>query len=611
MNIEFNFDELKMADRLPSPSGTALAIINLVQQENSTVQQVARLVQADPALSGRILRFVNSAAFGARRPIANIENAVVMLGMQSIRNFALSLSLIGSHREGRCESFNYPVYWAESLLLAVSAAAISARQRIVAPEEAFTLGLLADIGSLALATAWPDIYSECLNAAHGERLLKLEREQFVTDHEELSILIIKDWGLPSIFLEALEKSRLRTQTENSRVDRFARQLLLARKITHYCLADRDLQTAMLPELRHEARQHGIEDQETENFMHEILDQWHEWGKIIEVRTTLPKVLNEVETGFRILLVDDDPILLASLSRRLHVEGHRIDVCSDGETAMQRILEQPAHMVITDWHMQPTDGLTLCRSLRSTAFGKNLYLIMLTASESEDAMVEALGAGIDDYVTKPVNLKVLLARIRAGQRIIELQQELWRERKEIERASAELALANRRLKRIALTDLLTGLPNRRYALARLEQEWKTAQRFNQPLSVLLLDLDYFKSINDSLGHHAGDIALQHAARIISSAKRAGDIACRLGGEEFLVIAGNTDGKSAFSLAERIRKAIEKIQPVKLSLSRPMTVSIGVAGSNATKIDWKELINMADQAMYKAKQNGRNGVQLAAV
>lgn len=606
MNTNFNFDELKATERLPSPSGTALAIMKLVQQDDATVHQVAQLVQSDPALSGRILRFANSAAFGARRPIVSVQDAVAMLGMHSVRNFALSLSLIGDHYEGLCQGFDYEAYWAESLALAVAIAAITGRERTAAPEEAFTLGLLADIGSLALATAWPDIYSECLGAAKGRQLLNLEREHFEIDHEDLSFLLLNDWGLPGIFLDALKKSRKGIQAESSRTARFAQQLIFARRIAHYCLANEDYRTTLLPELRQEASLHALDEIILSHFIDEVITQWREWGTLIDVKTSLPKSAPPVDTGLKILVVDDDPVILNLLSRQLEAKGHQVEICQDGETALKQVIENNIHMVITDWLM---NGLAFCKSLRATAFGKNLYLIMLTASESEDALVEAFDAGIDDYVTKPVNMRVLLARLRAGQRIIKLQQELRQERKEIERSSAELALANRRLERIAHIDLLTGLPNRRYALSRLEQEWASAQRFKRSLSILMLDLDHFKSINDTLGHDAGDVALAHTAKLISKAKRASDIACRLGGEEFLIIAVNTDGASALLLAERIRSAIEKHQPQKLALARPITASIGVAGSSDTKTDWKELIKLADQALYRAKQNGRNGVQLA--
>ncbi|NOU14300.1 MAG: GGDEF domain-containing protein, partial [Methylococcaceae bacterium] len=215
-----------------------------------------------------------------------------------------------------------------------------------------------------------------------------------------------------------------------------------------------------------------------------------------------------------------------------------------------------------------------------------------------------------YVTKPINLKILLARIRAGQRIVLLQNEVEKEKHEIQQFTADLSLANRRLEMMANTDILTGLPNRRYALTRLEQEWETALRFNRPISLLILDLDHFKSVNDSHGHDAGDIVLSHAAKLMKAAARTSDVVCRLGGEEFLVIATNTDGATAVLLAERIRSAIQTYQPKNIPLAKPVTVSIGVAGAFGKKPGWSELIKLADQALYKAKANGRNLVQLAS-
>jgi len=265
-------------------------------------------------------------------------------------------------------------------------------------------------------------------------------------------------------------------------------------------------------------------------------------------------------------------------------------------------------VITDWRMKPMDGLALCKALRASVFGKNIYLIMLTSTEDEDALVEAFDAGIDDYVTKPISLRVLLARLRAGQRIITLQNELEKESRDIQRYTAELAAANRRLKSMVNTDVLTGLPNRRYALNRLEQEAATALRAKQPLSVLMLDLDYFKSVNDTLGHDVGDQVLIHAANLMRTTARTNDIACRLGGEEFLIIAPNTDGSTALLLAERVRNAIERNQPVGLELRYPVTVSIGVAGSMGAQPSWKELMKRADDALYLVKQGARNGVRL---
>lgn len=617
MNTTFNFHELKASGRLPSPSGTALAIMKLVQQDDATIHQVTHLVKADPALSGRILSFINSAAFGTRRPIATVQDAAMLMGMQAVRNIALSFSLVDKNTQGNCPGFDYALYWSQSLAVAVSIASLTARERTVSPEEAFTLGLLSDIGRLALVSAWPEGYNECLIMAQGKQLLKLEQEHFAIDHHALCLMLLADWGIPAPFIDALRLSQEAEVTEISRTGRFARQLIFARQLAHYCLADANYQAVLLEDLEKEACHHAMDKTTLLKFVDNVTEQLHAWGKEIGIKTdkshSLPETLDESFLNLPtldILLVDDDSMITTRLSKQLSKVGHRVSVCRDGESALKYVIEHRPSILITDWRMQPMDGLELCKTLRASAFGKSLYIIMLTAAESEDDLVEAFAAGIDDYVTKLVKLRELLSRLRAGQRIVLLQQEVEKERRDIQRYTKELAANNRRLEQIAHTDLLTELPNRRYALSRLAREFDAGLRLNRPLSVLMLDLDHFKVINDTFGHDVGDQVLAHAAKLIRQSARVSDIACRLGGEEFLVIATNTDGATAMLLAERIRNTIEKNQPKNLALRDPLTISIGVAGSTGPKPDWKELMILADQALYRVKQGSRNGAQLAS-
>ena len=617
MTNEFNFHELKASERLPSPSGTALAIVKLVQQDNATLQQVAQLVKIDPALSGRILRFVNSAAFGAQRPIANIQDAVMMRGMQAARNFALSLSLIGNNSSGNCSGFDYAAYWSHSLAMAVAITAITTRERTVPPAESFTLGLLSEIGRLALATAWPEAYGECLAKAQDEQLLTVEGEHFAIDHQGLSLILLEDWGLPQLFLDALNLSLEPETTETTRIARFASQLIFARQIARYCLADDGYKAYLLTDLTIQASRHNLAEAALIDFVGQVIEEWHEWGKLIEVHTDIQQSIPVVSceeailSGLDLLLIDDDAVMLTRLSNQLTDAGHRVGTCCNSEAALQYVIERQPQMVIINGNMKPGDGLVLCKMLRISDFGKNLYFIMYGATESEDALVEALDAGIDAYLTKPVSLRVLLAHIRAGHRIVVLKQELEKESRDIQHYTAELATANRRLRIMANTDILTSLPNRRYALERLAQEWATAQRCKLPMCVLMLDLDHFKSVNDTFGHGVGDQVLTHIAKLMKEASRANDIVCRLGGEEFLIIAPNTDGSVALLLAERIRISIEKNQYKGLVQHQLITVSIGVAGSVGDKPGWNELMKLADQALYCVKHRSRNRVQLATI
>lgn len=611
------FHELKAIVRLPSPSGVALAIMKLVQQEDATLQQVAQLIKTDPALSGRILSFANSAAFGAHRAIASIPDAAMMMGMQALRNFALSLSLIDNNKQGNCKGFDYELYWSRSLAMAVAMAVVTVRERTIAPEEAFTFGLLTDVGRLALASAWPDAYTECLQSAKGEQLRKMEQTLFAIDQHSMCLFLLANWGMPKPFLDALKICfNLEKPGEDSRIARLAKQLSFSGKISQYCQADPSLQPEIFKQLSKTAGDHALESAELTCLLETIIEKWHNWGREIDVKTERRISLNparkyaETKTAdLKLLLVDDDALLIARLSKQLTAAGYNVAVRTDGESALTYIVEQCPSILITDWRMQPMDGISLCKTLRTTDFGRMMYIIMLTAEESQDDLIAAFDAGIDDYVTKPVSSPVLLARLRAGKRIVQLQQEIDIERREVQRASSELLTINRRFELLAHTDMLTDLPNRRYGLNRLAQEFETALRFKRPISILMLDLDHFKIINDSLGHDAGDQALVHTAKLIKQAIRNSDIACRLGGEEFIVIATNTDGVTALGLAERIRHAIENSQPPGLSLCQPLTVSIGVAGSTGWEHESKELIARADKALYQIKLGKRNGVQLA--
>lgn len=611
---KFNFHELKTSNRLPSPSGTALEIMKLLQRDNVEINDVTKLVKLDPALSGRILQFANSPAINTHRSITNISDAIIMMGMAAVKNFALSLSLVGNNSNNRCPNFDYTTYWSKSLAVAVSISLLNSRERVINAEEAFTLGLLKDIGRLALATAWAESYGEIINVNEETKLLELEEERFATNHNSLTLMLLSDWGFSDIFIEALKLSFALDGAGSGKVNRLSKQLIFAQEIANYCIANDSYRESLLPDLMIQSAKNGFTAEELTLFIQTVLKQWQEWGEMINIKTDIRQIppetnVNRNVVSLNILLVDDDAMMLARLSKQLTAAGHHVAATKDGNLALKYALEHKPELIITNWHMKPMDGIELSKTLHSSTWGSSIYIIMLTSTEEESALIEAFNAGIDDYVTTPISLKVLLARLRAGQRIIALQQEVEKERKDLQRYIAELAVANRRLELMANTDVLTGLSNRRYSLNRLEQEFVSSQRTHHPLSVLMLDLDHFKSVNDSLGHDAGDLVLIHAAKIMRAYSRPSDIPCRLGGEEFLIIAPNTTAKEAMILAERIRNAVETRQVENVSLLKPMTVSIGVACSENGTLSAKELITLSDEALYEVKRDKRNAIKLA--
>jgi diguanylate cyclase (GGDEF)-like protein len=276
--------------------------------------------------------------------------------------------------------------------------------------------------------------------------------------------------------------------------------------------------------------------------------------------------------------------------------------------LEKALQHQPQIVITDWMMPGMTGIQLCETLRKSETGRKMYVVIVTAREDDEQVVEAFASGADDYIVKPFNPQVLLARVRAGQRMIRMREQVESSERERLKQVAELGILTRKLRAAAMTDALTGLPNRRYVMKRLKQEWDSVERSGRPLSVIIGDIDFFKRVNDLYGHDVGDSTLREIAQSLREHSRTGDILCRLGGEEFLSINMGCDGPMAVKCAERLRLAIEVLPGQGGDQDRGVTMSFGVAerSPNMAKLD--DLIKCADQALYEAKDAGRNCVVL---
>jgi two-component system, cell cycle response regulator len=292
---------------------------------------------------------------------------------------------------------------------------------------------------------------------------------------------------------------------------------------------------------------------------------------------------------RILLVEDSAIDSYQISRYLGEWGLEFRVVGNGAEAW-KLLQEPdaSDMALVDWMLPGIDGIELCRRIRTLgADGTYVYTVMLTAKDRKQDLLTAMSAGADDYLSKPVDPSELKARILVGKRILELQQSL----------------------RFAAThDFLSKLLNRGEILAGLKRELARSRRTDQPVAVILADIDHFKRVNDSLGHIAGDEALKEVAQRIKSHLRPYDLAGRYGGEEFLVILPTCNLTPAVHRAEQLRASMSHDPVVTQFGSIPITLSIGVTVHNAnSELTVEELLQQADQALYRAKARGRNVVQ----
>lgn len=615
-------EQIPLDGDLPSPKGVALAILDLCRREDATFTDLAQLAQTDPALAGRLLRQANSAAMGGGRPVASVLEAIRRLGLGTVRNLALGFSLVDQHQNGPCQGFDYQSFWSHSLLMAIAVQQFGTTMNLGSGEELFACGLLAQVGRLGLATVYPAAYGRLLQDtdAHSP-LVEREREHLHTDHNELTAALLTAWGIPSALVEPIyhhEAPDASGFLAGSRPQQLANVFHFAR-----CIAD----LGLAPESEYGNRSAallllggklGLDADALDHAINELMPRWREWGNLLKVpAAALPTFaqmsaadarrpeLSGTPAALRVLLVDDDATSRCIVESVLRdVLGHTVISAGTGAEALAVAVDAQPHIVITDWMMPGMSGLELTHALRATEWGQTMYLIMLTGLDAEDEIAEAFEAGVDDFLTKPVNVRTLRARLRAAGHYVQLLEAWERDRAQLKQFAAELAISNRRLEHTAMTDLLTGLPNRRAGTDALAKAWPAASRSQQPLSVLVLDIDYFKRINDTHGHAVGDKVLVAVAQELQRAARKNDAVCRWGGEEFLMVCENTDLKAALLAADRLRRTVESMKidaggsPIRTS------VSIGVASREASMIDADSLVNAADRALYRAKESGRN-------
>lgn len=294
---------------------------------------------------------------------------------------------------------------------------------------------------------------------------------------------------------------------------------------------------------------------------------------------------------KILLVEDSRIEQLKISRFLADWRLEFVAVASGTEAVT-MLEgpNPPHMVLLDWMLPDLDGIEVCRRIRANgARLPYIYIVMLTAKSRKQDLLLAMAAGADDYLPKPVDLSELRARIMAGKRILDLQHSL----------------------RFAAThDFLTNLLNRSEILAALEKELARSGREGKPATLMMVDIDHFKRINDSLGHAAGDEVLKEVAQRLKRDLRSYDAVGRYGGEEFLIILPACDLTTGARRADEIRNLVAKDPIFTPFGTTTATISVGVVTTSNQQHSVADLVSHADICMYAAKKKGRNRIEFSS-
>ena len=300
---------------------------------------------------------------------------------------------------------------------------------------------------------------------------------------------------------------------------------------------------------------------------------------------------------RILIADDDLTSRSILSAVMKRAGYEVVEVVNGAEAWQVLQQENApRLVILDWMMPEMDGLEVLRRVRSVETEQPPYIIMLTAKEERDDVIEGLEAGANDFLSKPFDAGELRARISVGRRMVELQEALLKNR--------ETLLYQ------ATYDELTGLMNRRAILERLKENIARAERHGECLAIGICDIDHFKKVNDTYGHQAGDDVLRELAALFNNNLRPYDSVGRMGGEEFLVVAPIMPGLEPNAIFDRLHDRVSQTKIKTRAGDLVVTLSIGVAcASKGSAVD--DLLDAADTAMYQAKEQGRNRVVYAPI
>lgn len=302
---------------------------------------------------------------------------------------------------------------------------------------------------------------------------------------------------------------------------------------------------------------------------------------------------------KVLIAEDDPISRRLLEVFLAKWGYDVVVVTTGTEALQLLLRNNApRLAVLDWMMPGLEGVQVCQRIREQKDRPYTYLLLLTARTQKEDLLRGLESGADDYLTKPFDAQELRARLHVGQRILELQD--------------GLTLAGEELLYRATHDALTGAANRGVILDTLRRERSRQAREGGSFGVILLDLDHFKYVNDTYGHLCGDAVLQEAVRRMNVSVRAYDTIGRYGGEEFLIVVPAANIVGMMGLSERIRLAIGE-KPIKTEAGEiSITASLGLAVSTETvPLDSQEMLHLADGALYRAKERGRNRSELGAL
>ena len=608
------------ADKLPSPNGVALAIMDLWDDEHTSVDQLAHLVQADPALSGRLLKLANSAALGSR-PVTSITEAIVKVGMKTVGQLAVAFSLIDKEHGGHCKSFDYALFWSHSLFMALICRELGRLTGVAPPEDLFSCALMSRIGLLAFATIYPQEFSDLLDSEPTD-LQDAERKKFGFDHSELSGEMLADFGVPAVLADPAryhENPAASGFADGTRPAKLALLLSLGYRLSETMMKSGLDRTGKFIRTLPHSRRLGLSADQIFQVARQSVSEWREWSKMFELPCQLVDEAGNTnadanerkgkarpDRGIKALLISRDGMDHPLKDALSEVDVETAFFSDQKEMLRSALRTRPQLIIIDEYDDKDKRRDKLCRMIRSTEWGKAVYMMSVVDSNDTQGIAEAFRAGVDACIPTQIGPEELSARLSAVRRLFDLQMKWQNDRADLRSIANELALSQRRMEVLSLTDHLTGLPNRRSAIAAMQQAWNLSEQSEMPMSVITIDIDHFKKVNDTFGHAAGDKVLIDVAKVLREDIRQGEGVFRMGGEEFLLLSSSADIKHLIVAAERLRRRIAGLRIAHEEQQLQVTVSIGLAQREQAHAHFDSLLISADKALYRAKETGRNRI-----
>jgi len=596
----------------PSPSRVALELMALLERPNASVAEAATLVRLDSVLTAKILELANSVLYRGSRPVLALPDAILRLGLRTLAHFVLGLSL--TKTRSPIPGLDLSRYWARALVRALFLEELVTRVGSWSKAEVFTLGLLSDVGYLLLFCAVPESMAELLGSAVDPHEMPVaEQERLGINHIELTALLLERWGFPQLMLRAV-RSQLEAVPveEDSRLGRLCHLLEAGRLFAD--LWDDTLSNLQQGRLRWLRQQLEVDDVAFQQIAERVQGEWRQLSGLFELQPPkdaeqrwtgfMEYVLNDAgrQAAYRVLVIDDDESSRTLLRRYLEPVGYEVHEAAGSAEALRVIDQHAPRIILIDWCLGQDDGLELCQRLRSR-YGARMFLVMLSAFAEDTHGTHALEYGANEFLTKPISRRVLLAKLRTAVESVALMLDLEQERQAQIHAHEQLLRMNEELRDDVMRDALTGLYNRRAWETFAPKIWQRAESAGIPVACIMLDIDYFKRVNDQFGHDIGDLALAALADLLQRSTRETDLVVRLGGEEFVILTASADLAGVRQMTQRIAADVAQLHGAFPSF----TVSGGGAFSQVPAVrTLSDLLRLADQNLLQAKRGGRNNI-----